>query len=38
MINFEDTTKENTKLNNSNWPNILDHPYRILISGKKAFY
>ena len=32
MINF-DVTKENIKEHNSNWPQILDHPYRILIIG-----
>ena len=33
MINFDDVTKENTKEKNSNWPQISDHPYRILIIG-----
>ena len=33
MINFDDITKENMKKHNSNWPQILDHPYRILIIG-----
>ena len=31
MINFDDVTKENIKEHNSNWPQIHDHPYRILI-------
>ena len=31
MINFDDVTKENIKEHNTNWPQILDHPYRILI-------
>ena len=33
MINFDDVVKEETKENNSNWPQIPDHPYRILIIG-----
>ena len=33
MINFGDVTKENTKEHNPNWPQISDHPYRILIIG-----
>ena len=41
MINFDDATKENIKEHNPNWPQILDHPYKILIivssgSGKKT--
>ena len=31
MINFDDVTKENMKKNNSNWPQIPDHSYRILV-------
>ena len=31
MINFDDAIKEETKKHNPNWPEILDHPYRILI-------
>ena len=31
MINSDDLIKENIKEYNSNWPEILDHPYRILI-------
>ena len=31
MIKFDDITKENTKKHNPNWPQIPDHPYRILI-------
>ena len=31
MINFDDVTKENIKEHNSNWPQIPDHSYRILI-------
>ena len=33
MINFDDITKENTKEHDSNWPEIPDHPYGILIVG-----
>ena len=33
MINFDDVVKENIKENNPNWPQIPDHPYRILIIG-----
>ena len=33
MINFDDVKKENIKKHNSNWPQILDRPYRILIVG-----
>ena len=33
MINFDDVTKENIKEHNPNWPQIPDHPCRILITG-----
>ena len=33
MINFDDYTNENIVENNSKWPYIPDHPYRILIIG-----
>ena len=33
MINFDDVTKEKIKQHNPNWPQISDHPYRILITG-----
>ena len=33
MINFDDVIKEETKEHNPNWPQISDHPYRILIIG-----
>ena len=33
MVNFDDVTKENIKECNLNWPQIPDHPYRILIIG-----
>ena len=31
MINFDDVMKGNIKKHNPNWPQILDHPYRILV-------
>ena len=33
MINFDNVIKENIKEHNPNWPQIPDHPYRILITG-----
>ena len=33
MINFDEYTNENKKVDNFNWPCIPDHPYRILIIG-----
>ena len=33
MINFDDVIKEETKRHNPNWPEIPDHPQRILIIG-----
>ena len=33
MTNFDNVTKENIKEHNPNWPQIPDHPYRILITG-----
>ena len=33
MTNFDDYTHENKTEHNSKWPNIPDHPYRILIAG-----
>ena len=33
MINFDDYTNENIIEHNSKWPYILDHPYKILITG-----
>ena len=33
MLNFEDVKKENIKEHNTYWPQILDHPYKILIFG-----
>ena len=31
MISFDDVTVENIKVHKSNWPQILFHPYRILL-------
>ena len=33
MINFDGATKGKIKEHNPNWPQIPDHPYRILIIG-----
>ena len=33
MINFDNYINEIKTENNKNWPNISDHPYRILIIG-----
>ena len=33
MNNFDDVTNEKVKEHNLNWPQIPDHPYRILIIG-----
>ena len=33
LIKFNNVTKENIKQHNPNWPQIPDHPYRILIIG-----
>ena len=33
MIKLDDVTKENIKETNQNWPQIPDHPYRILTTG-----
>ena len=33
MINFDDITRENIKEHNSNWPQIPNRLYRILIIG-----
>ena len=35
MFNFDYITKENIK-HNLNWPEIPDHPYRIIIVGGPA--
>ena len=33
MVNFDDVNKETIKEYNPNWPQIPDHPYRILVIG-----
>ena len=33
MINLDNITNENNKEHNKKWPNIPNHPYRILIIG-----
>ena len=33
MFNFDYITKDNIKEDNPNYPEIPDHPYRILVSG-----
>ena len=33
MTNFDDVIKDNIKEHNPNWPQIPNHPYRILIIG-----
>ena len=33
MMNFDDVIEENIKKHNGNWPEIPDHPWRILIVG-----
>ena len=33
MINFDDALKEGTKEHDPNWPEIPDHPHRILMIG-----
>ena len=33
MVNFDYITKEYIKEHNPNWPDIPDHPYKILIMG-----
>ena len=33
MINLDSITNENKKKQNEKWPNIPDHPYRIIIIG-----
>ena len=37
MINSDDVTKENIKEHNSNWPQIPDNSYKILIIGGSGF-
>ena len=33
MIDFDDYVNENKIKHNESWPNISDHPYKILIIG-----
>ena len=33
MINFDNIIKENAKMHNPNWPQILDHPCKVVIIG-----
>ena len=33
MTNFDDVINQNIKEHNPNWPEIPNHPYRILING-----
>ena len=42
VMNFDDAIKEGRKEHNPNWPQISDHPYKMLIiggsgSGKNKF-
>ena len=32
MITFDDVVRKNIKEHNLHWPQIPDHPYRILVS------
>ena len=36
MFNFDYITKEDIKEHDPNWPEIPDHPYRILIIGRSG--
>ena len=36
MINFDDYTNENKTEHNLTWPYILDHLYRVLITGSSG--
>ena len=36
MINFDSVTKEIINKHNTNWPEIPDYPYRILIIGRSG--
>ena len=33
MFNLDNITNENNKKHNEKWPNIPDHPYKMLIIG-----
>ena len=36
MINYDDVTKEKISKHILKWPQIPDHPYRILITGSNG--
>ena len=38
MINFDDIIKQEAKQHNQNWPEILDHPYRIFIMEANSLF
>ena len=35
MVRFDDVARVNIKERNPNWPQIPDHPYKILVAGSK---
>ena len=37
MFNCDYVTKEDIKIHNSNWSQILDYPYKVLIAGGSGF-
>ena len=37
MTNFDDVVKENIKEHNASWPQMLEHPCKILKSGGSGF-
>ena len=37
MINSDDVTEENIKEHDPNWPQIPDHPYRIVLIGGSGY-
>ena len=37
MINSDDVTEENIKEHDPNWPQIPDHPYRIVLIGGSSY-
>ena len=37
MINFDVVTKDNIKEHIPNWPQIPDHPYKVLIIGVSGY-
>ena len=36
MINYDDVTKVYIKDHNPNWPQVLNHPYGILMIGRSG--